>query len=168
MFGRSMVKGQRGLTGPAGVPGARGLTGPTGPAGPPAPGGSPFKFFTNETTTPKIVDITDADLNKIWVMDLPNAGLDLRLSADLLKTLEQPADSYTWKRVGWVILVRFDSGSGVARLVKPDGTLMANLINQNIQTLAFSRVDSNRSVSVNMITYNNDGFSSTSSFTGNP
>jgi hypothetical protein len=91
-----MVKGAKGPAGTNGATGPAGTNGPTGPTGPagatgPAPaGGSPFKFFSHEglsVDAEKFYDITDADLNKIWVFDRPQSGdMILRLPANFLQT----------------------------------------------------------------------------------
>lgn len=93
MFGRSFMRGARGVNGAKGANGAKGDKGDTGPIGAtgPAPaGGSPFKFFSHEglsVDAEKFYDITDADLNKIWVFDRPQSGdMILRLPANFLQT----------------------------------------------------------------------------------
>ena len=150
------------MPGPPGPTGPAGAAGAAGAAGPPGSTASLYKFFTNETTETITVDLTDADLNKIWVLDLPNSSLDIRVPTTLLATLEQPSNSYSWQRIGWATLMKIGNGNGVARLMKPDGTTMINLLNNNIQTLFFRRHNTTNGITIEFVTYNNDGGTSVS------
>lgn len=141
--------GPAGPPGPASVvpgpPGPAGAIGPAGPAGAAAPGGLPYLFLMNETGTKKTHIVTDADLNKIWWLDMPGSGgMDILIPENLFATLGYHPNPPSWgQKRAWVLLIKTDPGGGTATLKRQsNGEVLNYLQNDGIVPMYFRKNDS--------------------------
>jgi len=133
--------GQMGPAGPAGLPGP---AGPAGPAGAPAPGGLPYLFLMNETGTKRTHIVTDADLNKIWWLDMPGAGgMDILIPDNLFATLGYHPNPPSWgQKRAWVLLIKTDASNGTTTLKRQsNGEVLNYLQNDGIVPMYFKKND---------------------------
>jgi hypothetical protein len=150
------------MVGPTGA--ASTVAGPTGPAGVVAAGGLVYRFFVQDGNTPKIINITNDDLNKIWFIWLGNAAINIRLPNNLVETGGVQTSGFHMS--AWATVVVLNNGTS-AELQRADGSSMfIPFSGSQISTLTFLRnsigANPTGNVSVNRSFWNFNGTSSSS------